>query len=214
MQAPHGAPEIEIKLRLASAGDGLKKLAAAGFVEQSARCLERNTIYDDERQGLRRRGELVRVRHYGEQVVLTFKGRGGEVAGSVAGSLHKHRPEMETVVAHEAPLVAVLHAAGLRPVLRYEKYRTVFVRDGEPGLALLDETPIGPFLELEGPPEWIDRCAAAMGFHVADYLTQSYLSLNQEDCLRRGVAVSDMVFSKEWDDDNGGRGEQAHCDGN
>lgn len=104
----------------------------------------------------------------------------------------------------EAPWT-VLQAAGLRPVLRYEKYRTVFARQDEPGLALLDETPIGPFLELEGPPQWIDRCAAAMGFHVADYLTQSYLSLNQEDCRKRGVAVSDMVFSEELDEDTGGR---------
>ena len=213
MQAPHGAPEIEIKLRLASAADGRTKLATAGFLERSPRCLESNTIYDDDRQSLRQRGELVRVRHYGEQVLLTFKGRGGEVAGSVAGSLHKHRPEMETVVAHGAPLVAVLQAAGLRPVLRYEKYRTVFARPDEPGLALLDETPIGPFLELEGPPEWIDRCAAAMGFHVADYLTQSYLSLNQEDCLKRGVAVSDMVFRQGEEGDREGRPEAAGEDG-
>lgn len=196
MQTTEGAPEIEIKLRLVSAGDGRAKLTAAGFVEKSPRCLERNTLYDDAGQSLRQRGELVRVRHYGEQVVLTFKRRGGEVPGSVAGSLHKHRPELETIVEHEAPLIAVLQAAGLRPVLRYEKYRTVFAREGEPGLALLDETPIGPFLELEGPPEWIDRCAAAMGFGVADYLTQSYLSLNQEECRKRGMETSDMVFGK------------------
>lgn len=213
MQFPDGAPEIEIKLRLESAGDGRAKLAAAGFLEISPRLLERNTLYDDDRQTLRQRGELVRVRRSGEQVLLTYKRRGGEVAGSVAGSLHKHRPEMETVVGEEAPLVAVLQAAGLRPVLRYEKYRTVFARTGEPGLALLDETPIGPFLELEGPPEWIDACAAAMGFGVADYLTRSYLSLNQEDCRNRGVAVSDMVFRRGAEGDREGRPEEAAEDG-
>lgn len=213
MQAPDGAPEIEIKLRLDSAGDGRAKLASAGFLEISARLLERNTLYDDDRQTLRQRGELVRIRRYGEQVLLTFKRRGGEMPGSVAGSLHKHRPEMETLVTREAPLVAVLQAAGLRPVLRYEKYRTVFARTAEPGLALLDETPIGPFLELEGPPEWIDGCAAAMGFGVADYLTRSYLSLNEEDCRNRGVAVSDMVFRLGAEGDSAGQPEEAGEEG-
>ena len=31
----------------------------------------------------------------------------------------------------------------------------------EPGVIELDETPAGDFLELEGPPEWIDATAAA-----------------------------------------------------
>lgn len=195
MSAADGAPEIEIKLRIASAGDGRAKLQAAGFGERSPRCFERNTLYDDDQRSLRGRGELVRVRLYGGQVLLTLKRRGGEVAGSVAGSLLKQRPELETEVAEEGPLVAVLEAAGLHPVLRYEKYRTVFGRDGEAGLALLDETPIGPFLELEGEAEWIDRVAAELGFTVGDYLTQSYLSLYAEDCRQRGVTAADMLFS-------------------
>jgi len=199
MQSPDGAPEIEIKLRLSSAQDGRTRLAAAGFLERSPRLLERNTLYDDQHFSLRQRGELVRVRLYGKQVLLTYKRRGGEVPGTVAGSLHKQRPETETEVAHEAPLVAVLLAAGLKPVLRYEKYRTIFARPEEPGLALLDETPIGPFLELEGPPDWIDRAAAALGFLPADYLTQSYLSLNLEECRKKGIEASDMLFSVEAD---------------
>ena len=188
--------EIEIKLPLESAAEGRAKLIAAGFGERHERCLERNTLFDDGERSLRQRGDLVRVRLYGEKVVLTYKQRGQEEAGTIAGSLHKHRPEQETEVGAEGPLVAVLGAAGLEPVLRYEKYRTVFNRPGESGLAMLDETPIGVYLELEGQPEWIDRVAGELGFGVGQYVTQSYLSLHQQFCLNNGVDAAEMLFDE------------------
>ena len=193
-EPPRGIPEIEIKLRLSSADDGHRRLVQAGFILQEPRALESNTLYDDAGQGLRRRGELVRIRRFAGRVVLTYKGRGGEQPGKVAGSRHKHRPELETAVADEAPLAAVLTAAGLIPVRRYEKYRSVYGRAGDPGLALLDETPLGEYLELEGTPEWIDRVAAELGFGVADYITRSYLSLHQEEMSKRGCGAADMTF--------------------
>lgn len=189
-----GTPEIEIKLRLPSAGEGYRRLELAGFTLRRPRALEQNTLYDDAGQSLRRRGDLVRIRRYAGQVLLTYKSRGGEQPGNVAGSRHKHRPELETSVADEAPLTAVLAAAGLFPVRRYEKYRTVYGREGDPGLALVDETPLGMFLELEGPPEWIDRIAAELGFGVGDYITRSYLSLHQEEMSKRGQVAADMTF--------------------
>jgi hypothetical protein len=35
---------------------------------------------------------------------------------------------------------------------------------------MLDETPAGVFLELEGPSRWIDRTARRLGFAESDYL--------------------------------------------
>jgi adenylate cyclase class 2 len=54
---------------------------------------------------------------------------------------------------------------GLRyePSFRYEKYRTEFAREGEAGVAVLGETPIGNFIELEGPGRWIDTTAREPG---------------------------------------------------
>jgi len=53
----------------------------------------------------------------------------------------------------------------------------VFRRPGQPGKALVDETPVGNFLELEGPPDWIDRTARRLGFRPGDYSLASYRDL-------------------------------------
>jgi len=64
---------------------------------------------------------------------------------------------------------------------------------------MLDETPLGVFLELEGPARWIDRTARALGFSESDYITDSYAELHRRS---RGGEAGDMVFAK-------GRGRQA-----
>ena len=60
---------------------------------------------------------------------------------------------------------------------RYEKFRTEFQRRGSKGIATLDETPIGTYLELEGDPQWIDRMARTLGYEEKDYITASYARL-------------------------------------
>jgi len=60
---------------------------------------------------------------------------------------------------------------------------------------MVDETPIGCFLELEGPPEWIDRVAEALGYSDADYLNLSYARLYIKSCEEREVEPADMVFA-------------------
>ena len=61
---------------------------------------------------------------------------------------------------------------------------------------MLDETPIGDFLELEGPPRWIARAARALGRSPADYITASYGSLYLQHCQAKGVKPSHMVFGR------------------
>jgi adenylate cyclase class 2 len=64
-------------------------------------------------------------------------------------------------------------------------------------MATLDETPIGVFLELEGPAEWIDRVAEELGFDESDYILASYATLYADHCRQRGVKPTDMLFSTE-----------------
>ena len=71
----------------------------------------------------------------------------------------------------------LLERLGMRPSFFYDKYRTEFAASTSAGLAMLDETPIGNFIELEGPSRWIDRTAARMGFREEDYITASYARL-------------------------------------
>lgn len=118
----------------------------------------------------------------------------GESAGS-----HKVRDEIETVVTDAATLAAIFEGIGMHGWFRYEKYRTTYrlsARWAKGLLIELDETPIGNFAELEGPPKKIDRAARELGFSKADYILKNYLTLYREECRRRGVQPRDMVFSK------------------
>ena len=58
-----------------------------------------------------------------------------------------------------------------------------------------DLTPIGNFLELEGPGEWIDTTARQLGFPKKDYILASYGRLYVAHCENHGVEPSHMVFS-------------------
>ena len=60
--------------------------------------------------------------------------------------------------------------------------------------AMLDETPIGPFLELEGPARWIDRMAKRLGFTEKDYVTASYGALWAAHQNAAGMPLEDFIF--------------------
>jgi adenylate cyclase class 2 len=165
MSAPK---EVEIKFHihhmLALAG----ALKRAGFKRISRSSHEMNSLYDLPGQKLRRRGELLRLRKYGETWVLTHKAKG-------KSARHKVRVELETRVENGDQMDAILRALGFAPTFRYEKYRAEW-SDGT-GHVVLDETPIGNFGEIEGPSRWIDRTARALGITPAHYITQSYAEL-------------------------------------
>lgn len=182
-----GDRETEIKLVLTSAEQGLALLTQAGFVAHTAREFESNTLVDTPDAALRTRGEMLRVRHVAGHGVLTYK-------GPAQAGKHKSREELESIVTDSRLLIQILERLGYRPVFRYEKYRTEFTRPGEVGTALLDETPIGAFLELEGESAWIDATAALLGFQPADYNTASYGSLYLEHCRQQGITPTHMVF--------------------
>jgi len=162
------AKEVEIKFRIA----GLKALAAPlkrhGFRQITPRTREINSLYDLPGQKLRKKGELLRLRNYGDAWVVTHKAKG-------KAGLHKVRVELETRVENGEQMDAILHALGFAPTFVYEKYRAEW-SDGT-GHVVLDETPIGNFGEIEGPPRWIDRTAKSLGIAPADYITQTYADL-------------------------------------
>jgi adenylate cyclase class 2 len=108
---------------------------------------------------------------------------------------YKIREEHETPVGDPDATSRLLHRLGFKPGYRYQKYRTVFVLDN---LALcLDETPLGCFVELEGPPEEIDRAAQRLGFTPDQYIRESYRELHVLDARRRGVPMGDLLMEPE-----------------
>ena len=107
--------------------------------------------------------------------------------------------EVETRVGDGALLREVLKSLGLREVFAYEKFRTVYVAATQASLpsapqAAFDETPIGNYLELEGPAKWIDRVASRLGYSPRDYITATYRALYLQSCRTQGRKPRNMVF--------------------
>jgi adenylate cyclase, class 2 len=124
--------------------------------------------------------------------------RGPDAHGTSHGP-YKVREEIEVEVADVGNLSRIFEGLGMKGWFRYEKYRTTFrlpaSKAWAKGLLIeLDETPIGTFVELEGPAAAIDRAAEELGFSKRDYILKNYLRLYLEDCRRRGEQPSHMVF--------------------
>ena len=187
MSAPKPHREIEIKLRLRGAAQGRRLLQRAGFQVLRPRVFEANLVLDGPEGPLRESGSLLRVRQAGQRSLLTFKGP------STTGR-HKSREELEIEVSDARITAQILDRLGFQPVFRYQKYRTEFSQPDQPGAVILDETPIGVFLELEGPPDWIDQTAARFGFSESDYITASYARLYVDFCRARRRRPRHMLF--------------------
>jgi adenylate cyclase class 2 len=213
------ARETEIKLRI---DDGqafrraLKRMGARVVGFGTGRVHEENVIFDTPEGGLAKHGQLLRVRtetpevraksrtaKAKQRVVVTFKrpvtpsARGG--AGIALSGPHKVREEIEVEVAEAGELTRIFEGLGMSGWFRYEKYRTTYQLPASKawakGLLIeLDETPIGTFVELEGPPPAIDRAAMELGYSKRDYVLKNYLVLYMEECRRNGEEPRHMLF--------------------
>ncbi len=218
------AQEIEIKLKVSDVNAlkrALKRLGAR-LVGKGTGCVhERNVIFDTPDGSLAKRGQLLRIRTEtpeakfkkhkalpARRVLLTFKrplgdGAPGSVSvGSQENHRHKVREELELEVADAAILTKIFEGLGMRGWFRYEKYRTTFrlpasARWATGLLIELDETPIGTYVELEGPSAAIDQAARKLGFPADDYIVMNYRALYVEECRKRGLEPRDMVFDSQ-----------------
>lgn len=181
--------ETEVKIPLPDSVAILQRLSHIGFVLSVPRQFESNTIYDSPDGRLRQAEMIVRLREVGGKFVLTWKGPGEQ-------SKYKSRPELETTVGSLDVLHKILGQLGFEPVFRYEKYRREFTGENHSsGVVTVDETPIGDFLELEGPGDWIDETASQLDFSPENYRLESYGRLYQDYCERNGLAAQNMVFT-------------------
>jgi len=180
--------ETEVKIRVSDVAAAKGRLDSCGLVVSVPRRFESNTVYDTDDLALKSADMLLRLRSVGDESIITWK-------GPTIGGDHKIRRELETSVGSLETLAKILHALGYEPSFRYEKYRTEYQHAGMPdGTVTLDETPIGDFLELEGPADWIDRIAELLGFRRSDYVLLSYVRLYLKDCAAKGIEPSNMVF--------------------
>jgi len=183
----HDSNEVEIKFQVRDVEALERSLESAGFHLKTPSTLETNTLYDNAAGELRRAGEVLRIRVYGDRCRLTHKSRGTALK-------HKTRVEHETAVGSAEEMHAILTALGFRPTFRYEKFRAEW-SDGT-GEVVIDRTPIGDLAEIEGAPEWIDRIANLLGITERDYITASYAELFFDWKERTGSAALHMTFEQ------------------
>lgn len=210
--------EIEIKLPVPDISVLRMRLKRLRAREISPRTHESNTLYDTPKNDLRRRGQMIRIRierpsssrrsqtpGANAPAVLTYKGpsRDWRTSKTTARRANpaKHfkvRSEEEASFQGADRLEAILGALGLHPVFRYEKFRTTYALSAIRALKIeLDETPIGTYLELEGPVAGINRAARLLGYTKRDYIKGTYGSLYLADCRRSGRKPGDMLFRTE-----------------
>jgi adenylate cyclase, class 2 len=174
--------EIEVKIKVGLLDPWRQKIKLLPGVLEAARVFERNIIFDTTKKRLQKQGMLLRLRQQGARAILTMKMAVQE------DSIYKVREETEVEVSDFASMEKIIRAIGFQVVFVYEKYREVFNALG--ARIMIDETPIGNFLEIEGNPEHIDAVAARLGFTAADYITDSYYRL-----FSRSGRSGHMVFS-------------------
>jgi adenylate cyclase, class 2 len=193
------AAEIELKFPLSSPESLQTRLPHLGFQLVTPRTYEHNALYDTPTRDLRRRREVLRIRQYGTLCTVTHK-RQPDQQAPVDTTRYKIRIETETIVAEREALSQIFQQLGYNPVFIYEKYRTEWSHPVGPDSdttahLLIDETPIGNYVELEGPTDWIDRTLAELNIDPATCLTDSYGKLFLDWKQRTGSPAEHLTFA-------------------
>ncbi len=180
--------ETELKIPVPDLAPVRTSLAAleARLISDSTR--EENVLLDTVDRELSGRGCVLRLRRHGARRLLTFKG-----PASYDGPI-KVRPEHELEIEDLETMLTVFEALGFSGVVRYEKDRETWrLNDVE---VVLDHTPMGDFVEVEGPADVISSVALSLGLDPSDAVRGSYVSL-WSDFRSRHPELNlppDMVF--------------------
>jgi adenylate cyclase class 2 len=183
--------EIEVKFRVADRDALESQLRGLGFHCDTPRTFERNILFDTPARDLRNTRQILRLRSYGGKWVVTHK---QTLPDDSPLARHKQRIETESGVEDGAALERIFAALGYQPAFVYEKWRSEW-SDAE-GHCVIDETPIGLYAELEGPPAWIDATLDRLQVHSADVTTLSYGRLFEVWQQETGSKAVNMAFAE------------------
>jgi adenylate cyclase, class 2 len=177
--------EQEIKLPFANADDARRAVVATGARLTTPRRLLDDQLFDSADGGLRASGCALRVRRDSAGGALTFK-------GAVRPGPVKSREEIETTIGDASVAVAIVAALGFVAVFRGQKYREEYVLGS--AHVMIDEAPMGTFIEIEGTPDTIAHVASLLGRGPTDYRLESYPALWRTHCALSGGNPAAMVF--------------------
>ena len=182
--------EIEIKIKIPAGAAGIEnaraRILANDFQVLHERAFEKNIALDTPEGKLKNGKCLLRLRKKGNTNTVTFK-RPLEKPFSRDHARYKIKQETEVEVSDFEGMENIFTGLGYEVFFIYEKYREEFQKGDVK--VMLDETPMGNFIEIEGPEEAIDRTAHELGYNKNDYITDNYLSL-----FRKAGGAGHMVF--------------------
>ena len=95
----------------------------------------------------------------------------------------KKRKEFEAGVRGPGALQDVLEGLGMRVCFQYSKMREIHRLEvnGQSILVCLDQTPVGTFVEIEGPEREIQELAKEFGWGPDSFIRKSYVELYREN---------------------------------
>lgn len=164
--------ETEVKIAVADLNVIRERLEAAGAALRAPRVFERNVRYEDAAGSLTPRDIVLRLRQ--DTVArVTYKAPPNE--GMAQAANVRTRFEAEVTVSDFDTMDIILRRLGFRPHVVYEKYRTTYQLDEAE--VVLDEMPFGPFIEVEGTADAIERTLDRLGLADAPRILVSYLVL-------------------------------------
>lgn len=178
--------EIEVKFVLDDLAAMRQRVMGMGAVLKTPRTYENNVTYDTADSRLRQGGRLLRLRR-DRRNVLTYK----EPLPHEDADF-KVRQEFEVEVSDFAQAQAIVEKLGFATSMRYEKYRETFAY--ESAEIVLDELPVGTFMEIEATREQIRSITAALGLDFATRLRGSYGDILEAVCATYDLPLSDLTF--------------------
>ena len=178
--------EREIKFFVKDLEMMAQRLHICGADLTRERTLERNLRFDTADHSLQREGRVLRLRQ-DDRVRVTYKADARVEGGVIA------RTELEFTVDNFAVARRLFEALGYQVVVLYEKYRRTY-RLGDVEV-VLDELPMGNFVEIEAPNNvLIEGVAQMLGLDWSKGIATNYLGLFEIARSRRKFTFNDLTF--------------------
>jgi adenylate cyclase class 2 len=181
----HNQLEIEVKFCLSEVDAARKRILAMGATS-GGRFLETNIRFEDGTKSLKAQGILLRLRK-DNRTTLTLKSRPSEPDKD----FKVHR-ELEVQVDDFDTCRAILEGLGFSPEQIYEKWRETF-SVGDTKL-LIDTTPYGVLLEIEGQRSDIRNIADQLELKWQERILLNYLEIFEIVRQEQSLPFNDMTF--------------------
>lgn len=166
--------EVEIKIKIAEMEEIKKKIISLDFKLIKPKFFEYNIIFDTNNKNLKKNC-LLRLRKENTHNVLTLKRTPWKVSDF---SRYKIREEIETEVTDFEKTKEILAILGFEIYFIYEKYREIYQKKNIK--IMIDQTPIGDYIEIEAQKAKIDEVSHQLGFNKEHYINKSYYSLYRQ----------------------------------